>query len=138
MPRASSWRRSAEVRSSVWTKETTSSDHCRTSCACWTAPGWVPRTPRAWSRASHPWLYVVAGRVRLLLAEHDITLGPGEAAEFDTRVPHRFGPAGDQPVEILSLPGRQGERIHVRAAPRPETDGQRSFPRNHHTGHQVM
>ena len=31
---------------------------------------------------------------------------------------HWFGPAGDQPVEILSLLGPQGERIHVRAAPR--------------------
>jgi hypothetical protein len=44
--------------------------------------------------------------------------GPGEVAEFDTRLPHWFGPAGDQPVEILSLFGRQGERIQVRAAPR--------------------
>ena len=71
----------------------------------------------------YEWLYVLAGRVRLLLADHDITLGPGEAAEFDTRVPHWFGPAGDQPVEVLSLLGRQGERIHVRAAPRRRTDG---------------
>ena len=65
----------------------------------------------------YEWLYVLAGRVRLLLGEHDITLGAGEAAVFDTRVPHSFGPAGHQPVEILSLLGRQGERIHVRAAP---------------------
>jgi hypothetical protein len=45
-------------------------------------------------------------------------MGPGEVAEFDTRLPHWFGAAGDEPVEILSLLGRQGERIHVRAAPR--------------------
>lgn len=32
--------------------------------------------------------------------------------------PHWFGAAGDRPVEILSLLGKQGERIHVRAAPR--------------------
>jgi len=56
--------------------------------------------------------------MRLVLAGHDITMAPGEAAEFDTRLPHWFGAAGDQPVEILSLLGRQGERIHVRAAPR--------------------
>ena len=61
---------------------------------------------------------MLAGRVRLRLADHDLILGPGEAAEFDTRLPHWFGPADDQPVEILSLLGRQGERIHVRAAPR--------------------
>jgi hypothetical protein len=56
--------------------------------------------------------------VRLILPDHDVTVGPGEVAEFDTRLPHWFGPADDQPVEILSLHGSQGERIHVRAAPR--------------------
>jgi quercetin dioxygenase-like cupin family protein len=61
---------------------------------------------------------VLAGHVRLILADHDITMGPGDVAEFDTRLPHWFGAAGDEPVEILSLLGRQGERIHVRAAPR--------------------
>ena len=40
---------------------------------------------------------------------------PGEAAEFDTRVPHWFGSAEGEPVEILSLFGPQGERMHVRA-----------------------
>lgn len=44
--------------------------------------------------------------------------GPGEVAESGTRLPHWFGPAADQPAAILSLFGRQGERIHVRAAPR--------------------
>ncbi len=82
-----------------------------------------PGEPVRRTHEGYEWLYVLAGRVRLLLADHDITLGPGEAAEFDTRVPHWFGPAGDQPVEILSLLGRQGERIHVRAAPRRKTDG---------------
>ena len=60
--------------------------------------------------------------MRLILAGHDITMGPGEVAEFDTRLPHWFGPAGDQPVEILSLFGGQGERIHVRAAPRRKSN----------------
>jgi len=45
-------------------------------------------------------------------------MGPGEVAEFDTRLPHWFGAADDQPIEILSLFGKQGERIHIRAAPR--------------------
>jgi hypothetical protein len=45
-------------------------------------------------------------------------MGPGEVAEFDTRLPHWFGSAGRGPVEILSLFGRQGERMHVRAGPR--------------------
>jgi transcriptional regulator with XRE-family HTH domain len=65
----------------------------------------------------YEWLYVLSGRLRLVLGEHDLVLDPGEAAEFDTRVPHWFGIAGKEPVEILSLFGRQGERMHVRARP---------------------
>jgi len=66
----------------------------------------------------YEWLYVLSGKMRLILGEHDITMGPGEVAEFDTRLPHWFGPAGDQPVEILSVHGSHGQRMHVRAAPR--------------------
>jgi transcriptional regulator with XRE-family HTH domain len=66
----------------------------------------------------YEWLYVLSGRLRLVVAEHDLHLGAGEAAEFDTRLPHWFGAAGDGPVEVLSLFGPQGERMHVRAAPR--------------------
>ncbi|WP_432094595.1 helix-turn-helix domain-containing protein [Streptomyces sp. bgisy100] len=66
----------------------------------------------------YEWLYVLSGRLRLVLAEHDLVLGPGEAAEFDTRLPHWFGSAGEEPVEFLSLFGPQGERMHVRAQPR--------------------
>lgn len=51
------------------------------------------------------------------LGQH-IVLGAGEAAEFDTRLPHWFGSTGDAAVEILSLFGPQGERLHVRAKPR--------------------
>jgi hypothetical protein len=64
-----------------------------------------------------PW--PTAGRLRLRLAEHDLTLEPGEAAEFDTRLPHWFGSTGRGLVEILGLFGRQGERMHVRVRPRP-------------------
>jgi quercetin dioxygenase-like cupin family protein len=69
----------------------------------------------------YEWLYVLAGRLRLIVAGHDITMGPGEVAEFDTAVPHWFGAAGDRPVEVLSLLGESGERMHVRAAPRRRT-----------------
>ena len=57
------------------------------------------------------------GRLRLLLGDHDLVLTPGEAAEFDTRVPHWFGRADGEPVEFLSLFGTQGERAHLRARP---------------------
>ena len=63
---------------------------------------------------------MLSGRLRLVLAEQDLVLTPGEAAEFDTRVPHWFGSADPEPVEYLSLFGRQGERMHVRARPRAE------------------
>ncbi|MFD3869218.1 helix-turn-helix domain-containing protein [Streptomyces sp. NPDC058623] len=65
----------------------------------------------------YEWLYVLDGRLRLVLAEHDLILGPGEAAEFDTRLPHWFSSADERSVEVLSLFGRQGERMHVRAKP---------------------
>jgi hypothetical protein len=44
-------------------------------------------------------------------------LGPGEAAEFDTTLPHWFGSTGEGPAEVLSIFGRPGERVHVRAEP---------------------
>jgi quercetin dioxygenase-like cupin family protein len=66
----------------------------------------------------YEWLYVLSGRVRLRLAEHDFVMTAGEVAEFDTRVPHWFGSAGDEAAEVLVLFGPQGERLHVRARPR--------------------
>jgi transcriptional regulator with XRE-family HTH domain len=67
------------------------------------------------SHEGYEWLYVLSGRLRLVLGEHDVVLSAGEAAEFDTRVPHWFGSTGEGPVEFLSLFGPQGERMHVRA-----------------------
>ncbi|MEU9354854.1 XRE family transcriptional regulator [Streptomyces griseoloalbus] len=66
----------------------------------------------------YEWLYVLSGKLRLVLGDHDVVLVAGEAAEFDTRVPHWFGSTGEGPVEFLSLFGPQGERMHVRARPR--------------------
>jgi len=66
----------------------------------------------------YEWIYVLNGRLRVVLGEHDLVLRPGEAAEFDTRTPHWFGPATADAVEFLSLFGKQGERAHLRAAPR--------------------
>jgi transcriptional regulator with XRE-family HTH domain len=69
------------------------------------------------SHEGYEWLYVLDGRLRVVLGEHDVVLTQGEAAEFDTRVPHWFGAAGPAAVELLSLFGPQGERMHVRARP---------------------
>ena len=65
----------------------------------------------------YDWIYVLSGRVRLLLAEHDLVLDVGEVAEFDTRTPHAFLNPGPGPAELICLFGPQGERLHVRARP---------------------
>jgi transcriptional regulator with XRE-family HTH domain len=80
------------------------------------------RVPDPRSHEGYEWLYVLDGRLRVVLGEHDVVLTPGEAAEFDTRVPHWFGAAGPGAVELLSLFGPQGERMHVRARPGRQKD----------------
>lgn len=78
--------------------------------------------PELKTHEGHEWLYVLSGRLRLLLGDHDLILDTGEAAEFDTRLPHAFTSPDPQPVEILSLFGPQGERMHVRARPARNTE----------------
>ncbi len=68
------------------------------------------------SHEGYDWAYVLDGTLRLVLGDQDLLLGPGEAAEFDTRTPHWFGATSAAPVEYLSLIGRQGERAHVHTA----------------------
>jgi transcriptional regulator with XRE-family HTH domain len=78
----------------------------------------IPTLPEDTQQRVHEgyeWIYVLDGRLRMLLGDQDLTLLVGEAAEFDTRVPHCFGSADPTPVEVLSLFGRQGERAHLRA-----------------------
>lgn len=65
----------------------------------------------------HDWLYVLSGRMRLLLGEEDLTIEPGEAVEFSTWTPHWFG-ALDGPVELIGIFGPEGERLHLRPDPK--------------------
>jgi transcriptional regulator with XRE-family HTH domain len=60
----------------------------------------------------HDWLYVLDGRLRLVLGDHEHTIEPGEAVEFGTWTPHWFG-AIDGPVELLAIFGAPGERLHL-------------------------
>ncbi|SIM60691.1 helix-turn-helix domain-containing protein [Micromonospora cremea] len=76
------------------------------------------REPDRRTHEGYDWVYVLNGTLRLVLGEHNLILRPGEAAEFDTRTPHWFGSTSSGPVEFLSLIGKQGERAHVRVAPR--------------------
>jgi transcriptional regulator with XRE-family HTH domain len=78
-------------------------------------PAGRPAEPDPKTHEGHEWLYVLNGRMRLVLGEHDLVLPAGEAAEFDTRVPHWFGSADGAAVEFLTIFGSQGERMHVRA-----------------------
>jgi len=85
-------------------------------------PSRTAKTPDPRVHDGYEWLYVLNGKLRLVLGEHDLTLGPGEAAEFDTRVPHWFANPGTDPVEVLALFGPQGERMHVRARPKSKSN----------------
>ena len=86
----------------------------------------IPATEREPTLRAHDgyeWIYVLDGRMRLVLGEHDIIMRPGEVAEFDTKNPHWFGSAGAGPVEILSLFGAHGQRMHLRARTTPAKAG---------------
>jgi transcriptional regulator with XRE-family HTH domain len=81
-------------------------------------PHTPPGEPEPKVHEGYDWLYVLAGRMRVLLGDHDVVLGPGEVAEFDTRTPHWIGNPFDEPAEVLGLFGPQGERMHIRARPK--------------------
>jgi transcriptional regulator with XRE-family HTH domain len=79
-------------------------------------PGHDPQTqPDQGTHEGHEWLYVITGRLRLTLGDKDFILTAGEAAEFDTRIPHAATNAGPEPAELLNIFGPQGERVHLRA-----------------------
>lgn len=70
--------------------------------------------PHLRTHSGYEWLYVLRGRLRVRLGDCDFVMGAGEAAEFDCQIPHWFGAAGRGGTELLSLFGKQGERIHFR------------------------
>lgn len=75
------------------------------------------REPKLVTHTGYEWLYVLAGRLRLILGEREFLLRPGEVAEFDTGEPHWFGPADKTAVEILHLFGPRGDHAVVRTGP---------------------
>ncbi|BBZ59948.1 helix-turn-helix domain-containing protein [Mycolicibacterium monacense] len=58
------------------------------------------------------WMYVLSGRLRLILGDRDFIVEPGEAVEFSTWTPHWFGVV-DGPVEAIGIFGPHGERLHL-------------------------
>lgn len=51
-------------------------------------------------------------RARLQLGERTIEIAEGDAAEFSTMTPHAIG-CDDEPVEVLTILDRDGERAHL-------------------------
>ncbi|MFD6157038.1 helix-turn-helix domain-containing protein [Nocardia sp. NPDC060256] len=78
-----------------------------------------PLEPTLQTHEGFEWLYVLNGRLRLVVGERDLTLPPGEAAEFDTSLPHFLGTADGRAVELLILFGLHGVRSHVRPTAKP-------------------
>ena len=63
----------------------------------------------------HPgreWFTVLSGTARLQLGDRTIEVAAGDAAEFSTMTPHAIG-CDDEPVEILTILDRAGERAHL-------------------------
>lgn len=46
-------------------------------------------------------LYVIKGKVSLQLADRKDVLGPGDCAHFNSTVPHKIMPLGDDEAEVL-------------------------------------
>jgi len=74
-----------------------------------------PPQPEPKVHQGYEWIYVLSGRLLLVLGKRVLDLGPGEVVEFDTRTPHVIANQGDHPCELLALFGPQGERMHVRS-----------------------
>ncbi|GAB3457807.1 helix-turn-helix domain-containing protein [Actinophytocola sediminis] len=72
-----------------------------------------PAKPTPQTHSGYEWLYVLNGQLRLLVADRDLILPPGEVAEFDTARPHWLGSADGRAVELLILFGLDAQRVHL-------------------------
>lgn len=73
----------------------------------------VPQVPDLRVHDGYEWLYVLSGRLRLRLGDQDLVLTRGEAAEFDTCVPHSLSAVGSRPAEVISIFDESGVRMHT-------------------------
>ncbi len=72
-----------------------------------------PPEPRV--HDGYEWLYVLSGQLRLVLGEQELVLTRGEAAEFDTRMPHSIS-AVSRPAQVISIFNQDGVRMHTHGA----------------------
>ena len=82
----------------------------------------VDSPPERRTHDGYEWLYVLTGRLRLLLGEQDLVLTRGEAAEFDTRTPHSMSAVGSRPAQVLSIFNDEGMKMHTHTDVRDEVD----------------
>jgi transcriptional regulator with XRE-family HTH domain len=78
-----------------------------------------PAAKRRMETRVHPgrdWFYVLSGTARLVLGDHEHLVEEGQAAEFDTMVPHAIAGQGG-PVEILTIFDQHGGHAHLRLGP---------------------
>jgi transcriptional regulator with XRE-family HTH domain len=66
--------------------------------------------PHLHSHEGHQWLYVLDGRVRLLVEDDERTLARGDAVEFDTWRPHWLA-AIDHPAQALAIFSPRGQPL---------------------------
>jgi transcriptional regulator with XRE-family HTH domain len=75
------------------------------------------REPQQRVHPGHDWMFVLEGRILLLLGDRRIVVDAGEAAEFPTMTPHATA-AVDGPAEVLMLFDRDGRGVHLAASSR--------------------
>lgn len=83
----------------------------------------VDSPPERRTHDGYEWLYVLSGRLRLLLGEQDLVLTRGEAAEFDTRTPHSMSAVGSRPAQVLSIFNDEGMKMHTHTHSEPDVRG---------------
>lgn len=81
--------------------------------------------PKARVHDGHEWLYVVSGQLRLVLGDAETILTPGEAAQFDTRVPHSMSAEGPGPADVISIFNDEGEKLHAPVGPGRDVEAAR-------------
>lgn len=74
------------------------------------------QVPALRTHDGYEWLYVISGRLRLRLGDQDLTLEPGEAAEFDTSIPHAMTASATKPAQVISIFNDNGARLHTHVA----------------------
>jgi transcriptional regulator with XRE-family HTH domain len=80
------------------------------------------------------WIYVLSGKLRLMLAGEATVLEPGDAAYFNGLLPHRWDVLGEEDAEMLAVGCRTGVGTGIPCSLHPLTEGHRGHG-DAHVGH---